>query len=194
MLVENQPYIHYSKGSLVMYALRDYIGEKPLNEALARYIRAKAYQEPPYTTSQEFLSYIRPAVPAQYQPVLKDMFETITLYEDKATEATATRRADGKYDVKLSVECKKYRSSGTGQESEIPIDDWMDVGVLGSKGPDGVEKVLTMEKKKITGSKMQFEFVVNEQPTKSGVDPFNKLIDRNPEDNTTNVSLAASGS
>src|SRR5262249_22597856 len=27
MLVENQPYIHYAKGGLVMYALRDYIGE-----------------------------------------------------------------------------------------------------------------------------------------------------------------------
>jgi ABC-type transport system involved in multi-copper enzyme maturation permease subunit len=194
ILVENQPYIHYNKGSLVMYALRDYIGEKPLNEALARFIRDKAFQEPPYTTAWEFLSYIREPVPTEYQSVLKDMFETITLYEDKATEATSTRRTDGKYAVKLSVECKKYRSNGMGEESEIPIDDWMDVGVLGSKGPDGEAKVLVMEKKKITGSKLQFEFVVNEQPTRAGIDPFNKLIDRNPEDNTTSVSLAGGGS
>ena len=26
-LVENQPYIHYRKGSVVMYALKDYLGE-----------------------------------------------------------------------------------------------------------------------------------------------------------------------
>ncbi len=28
---EGQPYIHYSKGGLIMYALRDYIGEEKLN-------------------------------------------------------------------------------------------------------------------------------------------------------------------
>ena len=32
--VENQDYIHYRKGSLVMYALADYIGEENLNRAL----------------------------------------------------------------------------------------------------------------------------------------------------------------
>ena len=31
MLVENQPYIHYNKGSLALYALRDYIGDDAMN-------------------------------------------------------------------------------------------------------------------------------------------------------------------
>src|SRR4051812_28262680 len=51
MLCENQQYIHYNKGSVIMYALRDYIGEDTLNAALAKYIKAVAYQEPPYTNS-----------------------------------------------------------------------------------------------------------------------------------------------
>jgi len=38
-LVENQPYIHYQKGSLVMYALQDYIGESTANQALSNYIQ-----------------------------------------------------------------------------------------------------------------------------------------------------------
>src|SRR5262249_15424821 len=48
--VEGQNYIHYRKGSVVMYALQDYIGESTLNRALAEYCRAVAFQEPPYTT------------------------------------------------------------------------------------------------------------------------------------------------
>ena len=32
--VENQPYIHYRKGSLVMYALQDYLGEETVNRAI----------------------------------------------------------------------------------------------------------------------------------------------------------------
>ncbi len=34
MLSENQPYIHYRKGSLVMYALQDVVGEDKVNLAL----------------------------------------------------------------------------------------------------------------------------------------------------------------
>ena len=40
--VENQPYIHYRKGSLVMYALRDYIGEDAMNAALGSFWRSGA--------------------------------------------------------------------------------------------------------------------------------------------------------
>ncbi|MFP5245833.1 MAG: M1 family metallopeptidase, partial [Thermoanaerobaculia bacterium] len=50
VLVENQGYIHYRKGSLVMYALRDYIGEDAVNRALAKFLRDYAFQGPPYTT------------------------------------------------------------------------------------------------------------------------------------------------
>jgi aminopeptidase N len=38
--VENQQYIHYRKGSVVMYALRDLIGEDKVNAALAKFLKA----------------------------------------------------------------------------------------------------------------------------------------------------------
>ena len=52
LFVENQPYIHYRKGSLIMYALKDYIGEPVLNAALKRYVEAVKFQQPPYTSSR----------------------------------------------------------------------------------------------------------------------------------------------
>ena len=57
--VENQPYIHYRKGSLVFYRLREEIGEAALNRALKKFLHDKGYQQPPYTTSVELLDYIR---------------------------------------------------------------------------------------------------------------------------------------
>ncbi|MEJ7665203.1 MAG: hypothetical protein WKG07_39605 [Hymenobacter sp.] len=68
-LVENQPYIHYSKGSVVMYALQDYLGEQKLNAALREYVQAVAFQGPPYANSTEFVSYLRQAAPDSLQPV-----------------------------------------------------------------------------------------------------------------------------
>jgi ABC-2 type transport system permease protein len=187
LLVENQGYIHYRKGSLVMYALRDYVGEQELNRALAEYVRAVAFQQPPYTTSLEFLSYLRKAVPPDKQQIITDLFETITLYENRATEAKVTRRGD-QYVVRMTVEAKKLRSDGAGRETVVPLNDWIDVGVLG--GPKGKD-VIHVEKRLITQPSSTIELVVGSKPSKAGIDPMNKLIDRNPDDNVKTVDGAS---
>jgi ABC-2 type transport system permease protein len=99
MLVGNQSYIYYAKGSLVMYALREYIGEETFNTALRKYIKATAFQGPPYTNSIEFLSYVRDAVPEAYQYLIEDMFETITLYDKRSTIEQSKRRCTARNTV-----------------------------------------------------------------------------------------------
>ncbi|MGH9868979.1 MAG: ABC transporter permease/M1 family aminopeptidase [Candidatus Polarisedimenticolia bacterium] len=190
-LVEDQPYIHYRKGSVVMYALRDAVGEAPLNQALAAYVKAVAFQQPPYTYSLEFLDYIRRAVPDDKLSLLDDLFRNITLYENQARDATWSRRDDGKYVVRLDVESSKFRADGNGAEKPIPLDDWVDVGVFGEKGPDSPPegKVLLLEKRRVSRSQETFEIVVDAEPRKAGIDPFNKLVDRNPDNNLTTVSM-----
>jgi hypothetical protein len=193
-LVENQPYIHYRKGSLVMYALRDLVGEEPLNRALAAYVKAVGFQEPPYTYSLEFLDFIKQAVPPDRLAILDDLFRTITLYENRAMKATYTKRDDGRYAVRLEVASAKFRADGAGAETPAPVDDWIDIAVFGGKEKDGPPegKVLFLEKRRIGKSEDVFEVVVNEEPRKAGIDPFNKLIDRNPENNITGASAAES--
>ena len=194
-LVENQPYIHYRKGSVVMYALRDYIGEEPLNQALAAYVKATAFQEPPYTYSRELLDFIRRAVPADKLPLVEDLFTNITLYENRATKADWTRRDDGKYVVKLEVASAKFHSDGNGVETPAALDDWIDVGVFGEKEPKGPPegRMLFLEKRRVNKADEVFEIVVDQEPKKAGIDPLNKLIDRNPENNLTSVSAGAVG-
>jgi hypothetical protein len=192
-LVENQDYIHYRKGSLVMYALRDAVGEEALNAALRDYVRDMRFQEPPYTNSPEFLDYIAKAVPADKQGLLDDLFRNITLYENKATKATWAKRDDGKYVVTLQFAAAKYRADGKGKETDEPMDDWVDVGIFGEKGegtpPEG--KVLLLEKRHLAKGQDRVEVVVDDLPKKAGIDPFNKLIDRNPENNI--MTVAAGG-
>jgi ABC-2 type transport system permease protein len=190
-LVENQPYVHYRKGSVVMYAFKDLIGEEPLNRALAAYVKKVAFQEPPYTTTLEFLDAIREAVPPERAALLDDFFRTITLYENKATKATWTKRDDGKYVVHLEVASAKFHADGQGKETAADQeDDWIDVGVFGEKSkdtpPEG--KVLALEKRRIVAGDRTIEIVVDQEPLKAGIDPFNKLIDRIPDNNIVTVS------
>ena len=187
MLVENQPYIHYRKGSLVMYALRDAIGEDHVNAALRQFIHDHAFGGPPYPTTRELIADFRAQTPPDKQSIITDLFETITLYDNKATEATVKKRA-GKYFVTVTVESKKFRSDDRGRETNVPLHDYIDVGVLGeSKAKAANDNVLAIEKKLITAPKMTFEFVVDKKPVRAGIDPLNKLIDRNPDDNVKTV-------
>jgi ABC-2 type transport system permease protein len=177
---------------LAFYALRDYIGEDSLNLALHRFLHDKAFQQPPYTNTVEFLDYIRAVTPDSVRYVIHDLFETITLYDNKATAATATRRPDGSYAVHLTFSARKLRADSLGAQTEIPIADYIDVGVFGvpEKG-NSLGKVLAIRKVHVTHPTMSVDFVVHERPRKAGIDPFNKLIDRTPEDNVRAVDVAS---
>jgi ABC-2 type transport system permease protein len=190
MLVEGQPYIHYNKGSLAFYALRDYIGEDSLNAALHRYLKDKGFQNPPYTVTTDLLQYLRAVTPDSLQYVIHDLFETITLYDNKADTATATKRADGTYAVHLAFSAKKLRADSLGNQTEIPVADYIDVGVFGAPEPGNkLGKPLAVRKVHVTANEMSADFVVSERPLKAGIDPYNKLIDRTPEDNVITVDV-----
>ena len=93
--VENQPYIHYQKGSLVMYLLKDIVGEDAVNRALRGLIGEFAFKAAPYATSRDLLRYLRAEAGPEHQQLITDLFENITLYDVKVTGARKQRRADG---------------------------------------------------------------------------------------------------
>ena len=64
--VENQSYIHYNKGSLVFWALKEYIGAEALNRALSDYIEEVGFQDTPYTISLELYEHLKKATPEKY--------------------------------------------------------------------------------------------------------------------------------
>ena len=181
--VENQQYIHYNKASLVFYALQDYLGEETVNRALASYIKKVGYQEPPYTISTELLDELRAVTPADLRYLITDLFETITLFENRAVSAKArARAAGGGFDVTINVASRKLRADELGNETELPMNDLVDIGVLDAAG-----KPLYLQKHRLTTGTRDVTVTVQGTPVKAGVDPLNKLIDRKPDDNVVTV-------
>ncbi len=184
-LVQNEPYVWYYKGALVMYALSDYIGEDKLNAALRDYLEKNRYATGPYPDTRGFVQAMKEATPPELRYMVDDMFESIVLYENKATSAVVTPQRDGKYKVTLTVETAKRKADGSGNETPMTSDDLIDVGVF--SGTKEHLKKLYMEKQWFSTGKSTVEVVVAEKPTWAGIDPYNKLIDRNPEDNLVEV-------
>ena len=185
VLVQNEPYVWYQKGSLAFYALSDAIGEDKLNSALKEFLDQWKMKGPPYPDTRGLVEALRKQTPPELQYMITDMFETITLYDNKANSAKVQTTADHKYKVTMVVDARKMRANGEGAETEIPIHDLVEVGVF--KGKKDSEQSLHTEKVWITKPQTTLEFIVSEPPTRAAVDPYSKLIDRNPEDNWADV-------
>lgn len=162
------------KGPLVLYSLRQYVGEEPLNAALRRLVEARAF-----ATSRDLYRELKRATPPEYHDLLKDFLETITLWDLRTTAIAAEPAGNGAWRVTLDVEAQKFRADGSGKESEVPMNDLVEIGVFG----DGKADPLYLQKHRIRSGRQRISVVVKEKPARAGVDPRLLLIDRNWSDN-----------
>lgn len=190
--VENQGYIHYRKGALVLYWLKEAVGEEAVNRAMRRLIAQHAFRPAPYPSSADFVRLLREEAGERHAQLITDLFERITLYDVKAKDATARRRADGRFDVRFAVEARKLYADGKGRETEAPLAEAFEVGAFGAQpGKKGFSKasVLHVERRDIVSGEAIVAFTTDAAPAWVGVDPFNKRIDRNSDDNLAQVKV-----
>ncbi|MEN8194043.1 MAG: M1 family aminopeptidase [Bacteroidota bacterium] len=178
--VENQQYIHYKKGSVILYALQDYIGEDKVNIAMRNFLEEFKYKAPPYPTSLDFLKHLEPQVPDSLKYLINDWFKEITLYDNRLKETNYEKLESGKYQVTIDVESFKIKADSLGNETNVNINDWVDIGVFSD---DDEEKLMYQKRVKIDKPEMTFSFVVDSLPVKAAIDPRHLLIDRVYKDN-----------
>jgi ABC-2 type transport system permease protein len=190
--VENQPYIHYRKGAVVMYWLKEVVGEEQVDHALQKLLVRYAFKPAPYPSTTDFLALLRKEAGPAHDQEITDLFEKITLYDMKAHDAVARKRADGRYDVSFTIEGRKLYADGKGKESEVPLDEPFDVGAFTAEpGKQGYSRdsVLSVQRMIVKSGKETVTLVLDRAPKLVGIDPFNERIDRNSDDNLTSVSL-----
>ncbi|MCB0482025.1 MAG: hypothetical protein KDC83_11375 [Flavobacteriales bacterium] len=178
--VENQTYIHYGKGSVIMYALQDYIGEDSVNAALREFLDSTKYRNPPYPTSLDFLGFLEPRVPDSLKYLIEDWFKQITLYDFRIKEAAYVKQNENKYIVSVSFDAVKYYADTLGNEIEQPLTEWVDVGAM---DPENEKKLLFVKRIAVNQKEMNVEFTMDKKPGKIVIDPKRLLIERVIKDN-----------
>ena len=191
--VEDQPYIHYQKGALALYLLKDQVGADRVNAALRGLLAEYAFKPAPYANARDLVRHLRSAAGPQHDALVTDLFERITLYDVKLVGATSAQRPDGRWDVTLEVEARKLYADGQGAETEAPLAETFDVGVIEVEpGRRGYTRssVIAVERAVVRSGRQTLRLVAEREPKVAGVDPFNKRVDRNSEDNLRPVDAA----
>jgi ABC-type transport system involved in multi-copper enzyme maturation permease subunit len=188
----DQDYVNYGKGALALYLLQERIGEDAVNRALKRLVDRYRFTVAPYPRSLDLIALLRAeARTPEDQALITDLFERITLYDLKVGQPTTVKRADGRWDVAVPVEARKFYANGRGAEREAPLRDLVPVGLF-TADPAGSsfdsKDVIRMEPRKVHTGKQVFRFVTATRPTHAGIDPYNLHIDRDTTDNVASLA------
>ncbi len=191
----NRPYQWYNKGSLILYGLRDLIGEEAIDSALYSFNQEFGLREaPPFPGSVDLYRHLAAKTPDSLMYYLEDTWNKITLYDNKAQEVTAKKISEGEYEVTFKVNSQKLYADGSGRETMAEYDgDYIDIGIFAAddKDENGKDRVnpLHLQKYKVKPGETSYTIRVKGEPAKVGIDPLNKLIDRLPDDNTISVEV-----
>jgi aminopeptidase N len=186
----DQGYIHYQKGSVVLYYLKEMIGEERINSVLKRLVEKYAYQDPPYPTAYDLVDGLREVMPQELHYLITDLFENITFFSNKVETATYTKQADGTYKVEMELILEKTTADAKGKTTPAKLNDWIEVGAY-AKPESGKKygKEIYRQRLLIEKSPQKVEFIVDQEPDEVGVDPHYLLIDRVTSDNMKTATL-----
>ena len=191
----NRAYQWYYKGSLILYGLQDLIGQEAMDSALRSFNQEFGLKEtPPFPGSYDLYRHLKAVTPDSINYYLDDTWNKITLYDNKAEKVTAKKVAEGEYEITLNIRSQKLYADETGKESNAEYQaDYIDIGIFAAedKNEDGRTRVnpLYIQKHKIKPGQSTITLKVKGEPVKAGIDPYNKLIDRIPDDNTVSVDI-----
>ena len=128
---------------------------------------------------------------AEHQAMITDLFEKITIYDFAVEEAEVAPVGD-EWEVTFTTRATKYYADGRGVETESPLEAWVDVAVFPQADDDlqdyQLPPPLFFEKRLLSSGAGEVVVRVADKPGRVGIDPYNKLIDRNPEDNLKTLS------
>ena len=186
--VETQDWVSNHKGALAMFIVQERLGEDAVNRALRNMLRRYRFKGAPYPRSIDLVAALRAeAKTEEDQNLITDLFERVVLYDLKVTKPTALQRADGKWDVTVPVEAKKFNVDSRGAETETSFTDRIEVGLFTAADAMDAKNVIIMERRPIRSGMQVVRFVTDRKPTHAGIDPYNYYIDRKSNDNVVAI-------
>ena len=180
------PWANYRKGPYAFHALSEYVGEERVNAALRSLVEKKASS---LATTLDMYRELQAVTPDSLTPLLHDLFEVNAWWTFDTKRATAVQTEAGTWEVTLEVEARKVVGDSAGVEREMPMTEWVEIGIFAAAGPDEVlGKPLYVRKHRIASGRQTITVTIPERPARGGIDPYN-LLDWEEGDNIEPIDI-----
>lgn len=177
----------YRKGVIAMSALREYVGNEPIDAALRRFFEKHGEGTLPLPTTLDLYAELQAVTPEELRYLLADLFETNTYWELAAKQVAAEQTVTGEWQLTLDVQARKIVVDEKGVETEIPMNDLIEVGVFAGAENSSLGAPLHLQMHRIRSGEQLITVTVPKEPARAGIDPRNLLIDIKPDDNLKEI-------
>jgi len=189
MREENQAYLHYNKGAIVMMALMDLLGEERLNKRLKSFLTAFKSEQSAYPTTLDLMKYIKQGASYYESSVINDLFAEIYLYDIAIADTTIERGENGGYQVNVRINAQKQQADVLGEDKNINLDEQFDIALF-NIADDGLQRdPIYLGKHRIRSGENIIRINSPTKPNFIRIDPFVHFIDRDITDNYSSLSL-----
>ncbi len=181
LLRANEPFLYYRKGGLALHALSEYLGKKKVNGAMRELLRKRSSGAITAPTTLHLYGELQRVTPDSLHYLLHDLFVGNTYWRLKTKKLTAEQTKTGHWEVTLRVEAQKLTVDSSGQEEEVSMQDWLEVGLY--EEGKGLNKPLYLRKHRIRSGEQTIRVTVPRKPDRGGIDPNHLMIDLRYDDN-----------
>lgn len=177
--------VHYQKGGLVMYAVKEVLGEEQMNKVL-RDLIAKHRNPNQKAITKDLIDELLKAAPANQKSFIDESFNQVVNYRMELKVLQCKPLANGKFSVYLQVNVGKNKS---GVDQLMPPD--MDIDIAFFNQPildlDKNSKPIYLQKHRFNQLVTKLTIMVDQKPKTVALDPFGYLLDANLKDNMDEV-------
>jgi ABC-2 type transport system permease protein len=185
---EAQQYIHYSKGSLVMNAIRAKIGEDNVNQALRALIEDYGPNSEVFATTLNLVASLKRFADEQYHDFIDQQFSQITLY-DLRVSGVSIVESSTENSLDVVIQASQYLADGRGIETEQPFKAKVDLVVFDGNPAQFAQppKILHRVEVALSSGENNISLPYIEGAEFVAVDPFVKFIDRDSQNNIRKI-------
>jgi hypothetical protein len=178
-----QPFAHYQKGGLAMYAIRETLGEDRVNSALSALISSHTFPKLKPSAENLINELSRKATPFE-KKVIENHLRKVMVYDNSIKVLSSRAVGNGRFKLKLLVLIHKIDETGL-KPPKPQTDDWIDIGIFAAKERswNSGTKPIYFRKHHFVRPKTIIEVVVDKEPKVVAVDPYGYLLDGDQKNN-----------
>jgi ABC-2 type transport system permease protein len=169
--VANQSHIYYGKGAVVLFAIRDLVGEQALNSALRAFVAEQSSRHG-FTRATDLLPHLRRIANDEQYSLMEQWLGEIVLYDLSIASARQERGS-----ITVRVLARKVRADGDGNESPLPMREAIAIRVTDANGET------LYERKHVLDGDDVLTIPVAGEPQFVEIDPWLTRIDKNLNNN-----------
>ncbi len=187
-LCKHEQYLGYSKGGIVMTAIRDLVGEKQLNLALKNLVIQ--HKDQPNATSLHMMQELYKVVPEKHHGLIDDWMKRVITYDLSIDAVSCESLPNGRYEISLNVNAQRLLTLASGEDEPISIYEPIKIGVYKyAENSANDDPLIYLESHNFDNQHMNFKLAVNEKPDYVRIDPFFTRLDRNSVDNRAIIEI-----